>query len=185
VSFGSANSPLADEAAVLTRQGIPLARARQALRLQALVAETHLAKRVEVVLGGEYAGVWLEPAAAKFHIGVTSKAAREAAKRLVAQAGLTVDVVETPVRSTWSMLIAAQNHWNERLTELQADEQASTGLDPSRNAVSVTLSSAVPSAERATLESEAAVANERLDHCCVTVAASCRAEGQMPKCISA
>jgi hypothetical protein len=57
---------------VFTEQGIPLARARQAYRLQQQVAATHLAARVEAALGADFAGVWFEPAAVRFHIGVTS-----------------------------------------------------------------------------------------------------------------
>jgi Trypsin len=145
--------------AVLTDQGISPERARQALRLQGQVAETNLPSRIEAALAGDYAGVWFEPAAAKFHIGVTSDASRRAAMQVVAQTGLTADVVLTPVRSTLATLVAVQTRWGKKLAKLLADQQATTGLDSSRNAVSITLSSAVQARERAAIEREAVNAN--------------------------
>jgi hypothetical protein len=156
---GLEGTPSAKELAVFTDQGISPTRASQALSVQRQVAETHLGRRIESALAGAYAGVWFEPEAAEFHIGVTSNASRRAARRVVAQAGLTASVVETPVRSTWFALMAAQSRWDKRLAKLLANAEAATGIDTERNAVSVTLSSSVPSPERAALEHEAAAAN--------------------------
>jgi hypothetical protein len=156
VSYGASSDP---ELAVLTRQGISSARARQALDLQRQVAETHLAGKIESALAGGYAGVWFEPVTAQLHVGIAPSTNSPAATRIAAQAGLAGSVVETPVRSTWSELIAAQNQWNEKLAKLLAGAEAKTGIDSSHNAVSVTLSTSVPASERAALKREAAEAS--------------------------
>jgi hypothetical protein len=152
----SENSSVAKELAVFTDQGIAPARARQALDLQGEVAEAHLIVTIRAALGNSYAGVWFEPAAARFHVGVTSNASRQAVERTAAQAGLAADVVATRVRSTWGALIAAQSDWNRRLADLLAAGEAETGVDPSRNAVSIILGSSVSSKERIALKNMAA-----------------------------
>jgi hypothetical protein len=157
LSYGASSTT--PELAVLTEQGISLARAHEALRLQQQVAEMHLGQRIEEVLGDDFAGVWFEPAAARFHIGVTGIPSRNAAERVVEQAHMTAYATYTPVRSTWSALIGAQDQWNTRITKLLTAGQAATGIDVQHNAVSVTLSSSVsPSTSRA-LVSEAAAAS--------------------------
>jgi hypothetical protein len=145
--------------AVLSSKGIPRARASQAINLQRDVARTDLIGKLEAALAGGYAGAWFEPAAAQLHIGVTSTASRQAAKRVVAHAGLTADVVETPVRSTWRALLAAREQWGKRLAKLVPSQEAMIGLDAHRNAVAITLSSRVPPRDRAVLEREAATAS--------------------------
>ncbi len=157
--FSDAASTMAKEIAVLTGRGISRARAEQALDVQGKVARAALVRNVEAAMGSAYAGVWFEPAAAQVHIGVTSEASRRAAQRAVANAGLAAVVTYTPVRSTWSALIAAQNRWNKRLAKLLASHEAMTGLDPQRNAVSVTLSASISLQERGVLERAAATAS--------------------------
>jgi hypothetical protein len=160
-SFGPAPTPAmiareSKELAVYTSQGISLQVASQALRLQGEVAKTGLVEKIIAALGDSYAGVWFEPAAAKFHVGVTSNASRLVAKRVAVQVGLSADVVESPVRSTTAALIAAQGGWSKKLARLLASGKATTGLDPPHNAVSVTVDSSVPSAERNALRRDAA-----------------------------
>jgi hypothetical protein len=128
----------------------------KALVLQSRVAETKLGRKVIDALGDAYAGVWFEPAAAQFHVGVTSAASSRVVTRLAEQAGLAADVVATPVRSTWADLIAAQGEWNRRLARLLVSDDATTGLKPGRNAVSVILSSSISAPERAMLKDDAA-----------------------------
>jgi hypothetical protein len=125
-------------------------------RLQRSVADTHLGQRLAANLGDRFAGVWLAPDQATFHVGVTSSTDATAAQQVAAQAGFTGDVVTTPVRSTWAQLIAAQKAWNSRLAKLLVDQQASTGLRPSRNEVAIVLSSSLPAAEREQIERAAA-----------------------------
>jgi hypothetical protein len=153
-----ASTSLAPEVAVLTDQGISPARAWQAVNVQNHVAKTHSLRKVVADLAGHFAGAWFQPASAKYHIGVTSTAMRRRVRRLIAQAGLADEVVETPVRWTWSALEVAQRQWNKRLADLLAAGEAMTGLEPVRNAVAITLSSAVPRRERTVLEREAATA---------------------------
>jgi Trypsin-like peptidase domain len=154
-----AGSLLAKETAVLVEQGVSPARASQALDVQHEVAQANLVSAVEAAMGGAWAGAWLEPGAAQIHFGVTSQAGRQAAQQVAAQAGLAAAVAYAPVRSTWSALLAAQEQWHSKLAVLLAGQQAMTGLDAQRNALSVTLSSSVPPAERAVLEGEAAAAS--------------------------
>lgn len=154
---GSAPAPsLSPEAEVLTRQGITPARANQALNLQRQVAETHLASDLQAALASAYAGMWFDPALAQFHIGVTSAESRRIAEGVVASAGIAGEVVETPVRSTWAALLAAQDRWNRKIAKLPANTQATTGIDSPGNAVSVMLSSSLPSSDIAVLKGEAA-----------------------------
>jgi hypothetical protein len=49
---------LRSETEVLTRQGIPPARASQAIALQQEVARTGLAINIEAALAGAFAGMW-------------------------------------------------------------------------------------------------------------------------------
>jgi hypothetical protein len=127
-----------------------------ALSLQRRIAAAHLAHAVNATLGNAFAGVWFEPATAQFHIGVASSASRQAAELVASRAKLAGQVVETPVRSTWSALIAAQGRWDRTHEQLLEDADAMTGIDPPRNSVSVSLSSSIPSSERRALEREAA-----------------------------
>ena len=137
---------------VFTRKGISPARAGQALRLQGRVVETRLVNKVEAALAGAYAGVWLDPAAAKLHVGVTSAIDQEAVASVVAKAGLGAEVAETPVQSTRAELLVEQRRWDTRLAGLLAPGEAMTGIDPEHNAVVVKLSSSVSSSQRAALE---------------------------------
>jgi hypothetical protein len=147
---------LAKEIAVFTDQGIPLARAIQAIEVQSEVGETELPGKLQTAMGSAYAGVWFESATAQLHVGVTTADAQRTAEAVVAQAGLTDAVTFTPVRSTSAQLIAAQKRWDQKLDGLFANKQATTGLKPRYNAVSVALSPSVPSSQRAGLEREAA-----------------------------
>ncbi|HEX5852057.1 MAG TPA: hypothetical protein VFY36_03080 [Solirubrobacteraceae bacterium] len=150
----SANSLLAREIGVLTAQGISPARAEQAIGVQGVIANTGLVGAVESAMGSRFAGVWFEAAAARLHIGVTSAASRRVAEGVVRRAGLSAHVVETPVRSTWAQLMAAQNRWSSRLGSRQGG--AETALLPQSNAVSVRLSASVSASERAAIAREAA-----------------------------
>jgi hypothetical protein len=145
--------------AALTDRGISQPRARESLELQGKVAETQLAGHVERALGGDFAGVWFTPEAAKFHVGATSVADEQVIRLLAAQAGLADEVIVTPVRSTWAQLLAAQQRWRKRLAKLIAHEEAMTAIDSQGNSLSVTLSPSVPSQERAALEREATTAS--------------------------
>jgi hypothetical protein len=155
----SVDSLFALELAALTRQGISPARASQAISVQSQVAATGLVSKLEAAMAHEYAGVWLEPAAARLHIGVASPASRRMAEEVVTRAGLVPDVTMTPVRSTWAALIATQHQWNRKLAHLLGRAEVRTGLDAQSNAVVVTLGSSVSPRERAALEREAPTAD--------------------------
>lgn len=142
--------------AVLTSQGLSPARAGEALAVQNAVARTQFVSKVEGATARAFAGAWFENAAAQLHIGAASPSTRRSDEELVAREGLTGEVTVTPVRSTMAVLVAVQERWNDRLAKLMARGEAMTGLDLPRNAVSVTVSSAVPASERATIKREAA-----------------------------
>ncbi|HEX5853026.1 MAG TPA: trypsin-like serine protease [Solirubrobacteraceae bacterium] len=146
---------LAAEMAVLTDQGISPARAAQAIGVQGAIARTGLVQQVEAALGGAFAGVWFDASQARLHIGVTSTASRRLAKAVVARAGLSASVVETPVRSTWAQLLATQARWRSKLKNRLPRGQTETALHPQTNTVSVELSSSIPARERRTMEREA------------------------------
>lgn len=149
---------LAKEMAVLTDQGIAPARAREAIRVQNVAAQTDAVGNIEAAAAGAYGGAWFDPAAAQIHIGVTSPASRRATEGVATQAGLADDILATPVRSSWAELLGAQRRWDRRLAKLFARGEVQTGLDPERNALIVTVSSSVPAPERATLAREASSA---------------------------
>jgi hypothetical protein len=140
---------------VLTNQGISPGRAMQAIEVQGRVANTSVVTDVEATMGGTFAGTWFEPATATLHVGATSATSRRTAERVIARGGLSADAVVTPVRSTMAELLAMQKQWDRKLASLFEREEVQTGLEPQRNAVTVTLSSSVPAARRLALEREA------------------------------
>jgi hypothetical protein len=162
---------LAKEMAVLTNQGISPAHALHALHVQGKVAQADLPSKLQASMGTDFAGVWFEPATAQLHIGATSAASRRAGERVAAQTGLAGDVAVTPVRSTMAELLAVQQRWNRKLAHLFERSQVKTGIEPQRNAVSITLSSSVPARERAALTRGAAAATVNV---VITVAAGTR-----------
>jgi hypothetical protein len=128
----------------------------EATEVEAALAHTNLAHRLEVALGGEFGGIWFEPRTAQVHVGVTSAASRRGAEALAARAGLAESVTETPVGATWDQLESAQHRWNRRLEDLFERGEVTTALSAERNSVEVELASSVPSARRAALRREAA-----------------------------
>jgi hypothetical protein len=153
-AHGSSMSPLlAMETEALTRQGISTERATQAIQVESELAQTNLIAKLEAALGAAYAGVWFEPATAQLHVGVTSPTARRTAAATTAEAGLSSQVVETPVASTWAQLLATENHWSARLAN---SGPIMLALAPQLNAVIVTLSSTIPTTQLTALEHEAA-----------------------------
>ena len=179
-SSASAEAPSAGAIAVLTSQGLSPERAGEALAVQNAVARTQLVSKVERATGRAYAGAWFENATAQLHIGAASTSTRRTDEELVAREGLTGEVTVTSVRSTMAALVAVQERWNDRLAKLMARGEAMTGLDLPRNAVSVTVSSAVPASERAGIKREAASSS-------VTVLASVAAPDEVriaPKAVT-
>lgn len=161
-AVGAPSPLLQSETEALTRQGISAARANQAIEVQGEIARTDIPNKIEAALAGAYAGVWFEPATAQLHVGIASPASRQVAEEVVARAGLTGTVVMTPVRSTWEQLLTTQGQWNSWLASLFPRGEVRLALSPQLNAVSVTLSSAVPAAERAVLEREAYASKVRV-----------------------
>ncbi len=156
----ASGTPLDPQIEALASIGISPEQAGRAIAVQSEVASTQLANKIIDALGDSYAGVWFQPAQAKFYIGVTSAAARNKAERVLAESQIAAgSVVILQVRSTWGELIAAQEKWNARLAKLLAGSQARTGILTQYNAVAIDLSSSIPSAERAALESEATAGN--------------------------
>jgi hypothetical protein len=158
-SAASGGSLFDKEVAVYMSKGISYGRALQALDVQNKVAQTDVVRKLEAGMAGTSGGVWFEPATAQLHVGVTSPAGRQAAEAVVAGEGLTTNVVVTPVRSTMAELVAAQERWSRRLTNLSVNAGISTGIEPRHNAVVVRLDSSVPPAELAVLKREASAAD--------------------------
>ncbi len=78
------------------------------------------------------------------HVGVTSPASRRHAEAVAAHAGLSGNVIATPVPSTLAELEAAQERWGHFLSDLFARAEVGTGFRRSDNAVAVELGSSVP-----------------------------------------
>jgi hypothetical protein len=154
----SEGQPSDNAMAVLTSQGVSAAQARQSLELQSTIAEARLIRRVEVLLGHNYAGVWFSPSTTKFLIGLAPTANGQAIRHLIAQTGLAAHVSATPVRSTWRTIVAVQSEWNHILAGPIANEEATTGIYAQRNALGIELSSSLPSAVIAALKRRAAAA---------------------------
>jgi hypothetical protein len=144
------------ELAVLTKHGISLRRASQALDVQSRVAQVDLLGKLQSAMGDAYAGAWFDNAAAQLDVGVTSPQSRRIAEGVAASVGLEGSVALIPVRSTMAQLLAVQEQSNRTLAHLFAREQVATGLEPQRNAVSITLSASVPATDRTAIKRLAA-----------------------------
>lgn len=152
---GHPDSLRARELSVLAHTGIAPKRAAEALSNQESISKTHLLRTISAA-PAKYGGDWFDPASAQMHIGVVSQAGRRAAERLIAREGLGAEVTVTSVSSTMAQLLATQRHWNRRLVDLFAHNQAETSLAPQYNAVTVTLGSSVSRSGRTALKRAAA-----------------------------
>ncbi len=147
------------EAAALERSGLSAAAAEREIEAQSAIAEAELVPRLEASLGNAFGGVWLEPSTAQLHVGVTSEAGRQAGEAVAARAGLAPQVVETSVRSTWDELLKEQLTLNSRLADLLARGAITTSVLPQANAIKVTESSALSSAEKEGVQRQASSAS--------------------------
>ncbi len=139
----------------LPGQEAPPERSGRASEVEGDIAVTNVVGRMEAALGSDFAGAWFDAATARLHVGVTSGESRLTAAAVASRASLAPEVVETPVHSTWGQLIAAQERWSARLTDLFDREEVSTALRARYNALEIDLSSTVPASERVALEHEA------------------------------
>lgn len=110
-------------------------------------------------MGSSYAGVWFDNANALLYVGVTTQESKRAAERVVAAADLMADVTLVSVRSPMKALLDVQDRWNRKLATLIGHGDATIGLEPQRNAVSVTVSSSLPARKLAALKHEASTAD--------------------------
>jgi hypothetical protein len=156
LAYVDAQSSAARQAVVPASQGVSPQRSAQADAAEAAITRTNLATKLEGALGDAFGGVWFEPATAQLHVGITSAAGREVAETVAAEAGLADTLTETPVASSWVELQAAQDRWNERLSDLLQVGEAASSLSPDDNAVEVSLASPVTAARHAALERAAA-----------------------------
>jgi hypothetical protein len=159
LAYAAAQASVAGQATAPAGRDAPSGRSSRALAVEGEIAGTAVVERTKAAIGNAFAGAWFEGSTAQLHIGVTSAASRQSAEAVAAQTGLAEGVVETPVRSTWAQLEAAQERWNRRLADLFAREEVATALRARYNAVEVELSSKVDPSERAVLEREAAAAD--------------------------
>jgi hypothetical protein len=150
------------QVAALERGGLGSAQAEREIEVQMTIDEARLVPKLEAALGSGFGGAWLQPAAAKLHVGVISETGRATAESVAEQAGLADYVVEAPVDSTWAQLAAAQQRWSRRLSDLLQRAEAGTYLSPEDNALVVKLSSEVSPETRGELEPAAASAPVRV-----------------------
>lgn len=128
---------------------------RQQVELE--IARSGITSRLEAALGDDFGGIWMEPSTARLHVGVPSAASRRSAEATASRAGVAEIVTETPVRSTWAELKAAQQRWAERMADLFDRAEVVTALRAQYNALEVESGSAVPNSRRAALERAAAL----------------------------
>lgn len=137
-------------------------RSTQAAEVEARIAEVDLRRRLEIAMGGQFAGVWFDALMAKVHVGTASPVGRNSAEAVAAQTGLADLVVLTPVRSTWAQLEGTQREWGRRLADLFERAEVQTSLSPDLNSVQVELGSLVPRARRDALDRVAATGDVRV-----------------------
>lgn len=128
---------------------------RQQAQLE--IARSRVTSRLEAALGDDFGGIWLDPSTAQLHVGVPSAESRHSAEAAASDAGVAGIVTETPVRSTWTELKAAQHRWAERMADLFDRAEVVTSLRAQYNALEVELGSAVPDSRRVALERAAAL----------------------------
>lgn len=128
---------------------------RQQAQLE--IARSGVTSRLEAALGDDFGGIWLDPSTAQLHVGVPSAESRRSAEVAASAAGVAGIVAETPVRSTWTELKAAQHRWAERMADLFDRAEVATALRAQYNALEVELGSAVPASRRVSLERAAAI----------------------------
>lgn len=121
------------------------------------IARSGITSRLEATLGDDFGGIWMEPSTAQLHVGVPSAESRRNAESTASRAGVAEIVTETPVRSTWAELKAAQQRWAERMADLFDRAEVVTAPRAQYNALEVELGSAVPNSRRAALERAAAL----------------------------
>lgn len=120
--------------------------------VEARLANTSLGALMEEALGDDFGGLWFDRSTAQLHVGVTSPESRQIAEELAIETRLKENVIETPVRSTWAELLAAQAEWTERTGDLFDRGEVSTAVQVQDNALEVRLGSAVPPSRRADLQ---------------------------------
>jgi Trypsin len=152
LAYADGQRPVAGPATAAAEQAPASERIDRALEVQGKIGDAHLIMRLEAALGDDFGGLWYDSSGTQLHVGVTSQASRRSAEAVAWRAGLSDLVVETPVRSTWSELLAAQERWGQRLADLFARAEVKTSIATDRNALEVVLGSEVPAARRTALE---------------------------------
>lgn len=152
LAYVDGQGPVAVPASASADQAAATDPARQALEVQAEVGRADLLKHLEAALGDDFGGVWYDSSGTQLHVGVTSAASRRNAEAVALQAGLPEIVIETPVRSTWSQLLAAQERWGRRVADLFARAEVKTSIATDLNTLDVVLGSEVSQSRRAALE---------------------------------
>jgi hypothetical protein len=157
LAYVDAQSSAAGRVTALADLSAARERSKRATEVEAVMARTNLAGKLEAALGSAFGGIWFERSTAQVHVGVISSTSRREAETVAAQTGLAENVNEISVRSSWAQLLAAQGRWGHRLGDLFERGEVSTSVSPERNTVEVELGSAVPSSRRTALEHAAAV----------------------------
>jgi hypothetical protein len=137
-------------------QGALQERSPEADDVEARIARTGLAGRLEAALGDDFGGAWFVPSTARLHVGATSPANRSSAETVAAEAGMAGNVTVTSVRSSWAELEAAQERLNRHLADLFSRGEVRTSVAADRNSVVIGLGRDVPASRRSELARESA-----------------------------
>jgi hypothetical protein len=144
-------------AAAVKTYGITEAQAQHDVEAQALAVR--IVNKLEDTLGSGYAGVWFDMQAGKFKIDAAPTTDRRGIEQVENYFGIAADSEQVPVTYTWDQLAAAQGNWANRVETLPPGDLATVAINAQENAIVVSTSKTAPSADIASIASEAATEN--------------------------
>lgn len=144
------------DAAVATysqEAGVSTAEAERRLAVQNRAGD--IVDALRDALKDGYAGVWIDRASGRLKVAIAPTTNEAALAAVLKDKGIERDADTVTVHSTWQQLTATKDRWVERVASLLAKQQAMVGIDPSRNAVAVDLSSEADRSEVDSARSQA------------------------------
>ncbi len=159
----AASSSVADPGAAqgyTTAYHVSNTEAQQRLADQA--AGRALPSDLQKALSDRYAGLWYDNSAGQFVVPLTPGAATAAATSAMDKAGLPGKYRFQNVASSLEELVSAQGTITQNLSSLVVQKAIETGVDPSINAVVITVSPSATNSERSQVQTEAAKASVRV-----------------------
>jgi hypothetical protein len=147
--------------AVRAAFGVSTAQAENNIRTQDQATRVNIVGQVKAELGSAFAGVWFDNHTGQFVVPIATSLAsspivaqprRAAVGREFAAAALADDYRIEPVEFSRSELASAQVTLNEELAGFFADGGVRTGIDPTRNAITVMVADSADSTTLASIQ---------------------------------